>query len=269
MGGQSTTQWAARPKGSMTNNKETLDSVIECVRREQQRLQQEAKGFETFREEVGRTPTSRSANRPRGMGELLESYRERVFEPLNFEDIYGESCRESLEAELTPALADGLVEDQPLTQRRKRNLLVVINEALNRRTIFSDYLEQEQESHQTVQESLLRIEETLQELPTYSLQRLSLERAVDIWEICERLIKQCDQLAEARQRCFQNRQPLEGRARGPHSLNEYLYADFKTQFPTLYAITETRRHIERYRDGPEYRDRYYVDGNSNTLVSDR
>jgi hypothetical protein len=250
----------------MTNETETLDRAIECAKQERQRLQQETEAFETFREEIGHTRTGGSANRSTEMDDLFESYRKQVFEPLNYEDIYGESCRESLKTELTPALADGLVNDQPLTQRQKRNLLVTVNEIVNRRTTFSDRLKREQESLQTVREAHLNIEETLRELPGYSLQRLSLEEVVDIWEICEKLINQCDRLAEARQRCFRNRQLPAGPTKGPHTLNEYLYADLETQFPALYAISGTRRRIDRYRDEPESLDGFFGDGISKAPV---
>jgi hypothetical protein len=203
------------------------------------------------------------------MGRLFECYRQQVFEPLNYADIYEESCLESIKEELNPALAERLVNDHPLTQKQKRKVLVATNEAIESRLIFSDQLEQEQESLQMVQEALLNIEGVLEELPTYSLQQLQFTKAIDIWETCEELITQCDQLATKRQRRFRDRQLTLKSFPGPHAFNEYLYTDLETQLPVLSAITGTRKRIERYRNESTNLDGRCADERTESVVTNR
>lgn len=248
----------------MTNNSGTLGRAIEAVKRERQEVQQEVDSFEEFREVVSHTQTANSTNRSSGMDEFQDLYREKVIKSLNYEELSRDSIQESLETEFTQALADAIINGKILTGCRKRNLLIAINQAIDRRTIYSDYLQREVDSLRMVQEGLLNIEETLQELPSYSIQQSQLEKVVDIWETCDELVVQCNQLAEIQQQRFQNHQSIFESTEGPHMLNKYLYADLETNFPALSAITETRRRIERYRDDLKY----CVTNNSNRPIAD-
>lgn len=230
---------------------ERLDEAIERVDQEQKRLQREKEAFEEFREVVGRTPMSHTGNRSRGMGGILETYRKQVFEALDYGEVYGESCEESISSELSPSLAETLTEKQPLNHERKRDLLLAANGAIDSRTALYESMAQERDSLERIYTDLTDVDSTLSNLPSCSLQQLSFEEFVDVWESSENLICQCDTIAEARQSHLQQLERNYGNVyEREHSFNEFLYAGLETRFPALRTITEMRQSIERYRQGP-------------------
>jgi hypothetical protein len=182
------------------------------------------------------------------MTELLEAYRKQVLETLDYEEVYGDSCYESIRTELTPSLADALTEDQPLTQQRKRNLLIATNTAIESRFALCEPIDRERNSLEGIQNDLTGIESTLRDLPNCSLRRLAFEKFVTVWESYDELLERCDELAETRQRDLQEYESLGGSLGETHAINDYLYAGLETQFPALRAVTEMRQTIEQYRE---------------------
>lgn len=234
----------------MTTECEILDRAAERTANEKRSLQREREAFETFRESTSRTQTTTGDNGTQ-TGNLLDAYKKTVMSTPDFEVAYDEPVSESLEAELTPSLADALQENEPVTHQFKRNLLVATTAAIESRTRFIQALEAEHESIRTVQKTVLDIEDTLQELPACSLQCLQFERFVDVWETCEEAVKRCDRRSEQRQHHIAERRTTDKRANvDAHALNTYLYDDLETQFPALRALAETRRRIEQNRGGP-------------------
>jgi hypothetical protein len=232
---------------TMERGNNILKQAITLVKEERSSIKAEQCAFKAFRESVSHAQTT-TGNGGTQTGCLLEAYKETVMSTPDFEAAYDEPVSESLEAEFTPSIANALQENEPVTQRFKRNLLVTTTAAIESRTRFVRVLEAEHESIQTVREAVLDIEDTLQELPACSLQCLQFERFVDIWETCEEAVERCDRLSEQRQRHIAERRTIDERANiEAHALNAYLYDDLETQFPALHALAETRRRIERCR----------------------
>jgi hypothetical protein len=252
---------AAVDGNSMTTECEILDRAVDCIAEEKQSLQQEREAFETFRESVSRARTT-TGDGGTQTGSLLEAYQETVMSTPDFEATYDEPVSESLEAELTPSLADALQQNVPVTQQFKRNLLVGTNTANESRTRYLRVLEAERESLRTVQQTVLDIESTLQKLPSYSARGLQFEQFIDFWESCEHAVDRCDRRSEQRQRHINERQTTdENRNFEANVLNAYLYDSLETQFPALHVLAETRRHIEQCRSEIPGLDSYTGDYN--------
>jgi hypothetical protein len=224
-----------------------LKQAITLVKQDRSSINAEQCAFKAFRESVSRARTT-TGNGGTRTGCLLEAFKETVMSTPDFETAYDEPVSESLDAEFAPSLANALQKNEPVTQQFKRNLLVATTAAIESRTRFIRALEAEHESIQTVQKTVLDIEDTLQDLPACSLQCLQFERFVEVWETCEEAVDRCDRRSEQRQRHIAERQTVDERANiEAHALNAYLYDDLETQFPALHALAKTRRQIERCR----------------------
>jgi hypothetical protein len=151
----------------MTADQGILEAAIARVKRERSDLQAERCAFERFREAVRlATPDSGDSDDPSETTDrLLTAYQE-AMEELDYEEIYGDTIAESLQEEFSPAIADVLLSDGPLTQRRKRDLLLTTTGAIQRREKFLEELADERETLQRFGDDLADVESTVQALPS-------------------------------------------------------------------------------------------------------
>jgi DNA mismatch repair ATPase MutL len=234
----------------MLNEVEILDKAMQCVREDQSSLQTECEAFREFRDTISHARPATSGDTDSGTetDQLLEAYQETVMSTPNFETTYGESLVESLTAELPSSAANTLVSEDRITQQQKRNLLLASNHAIHKREQFEEILAAEVESLQAIQKSLHDIETKLEELPPCTIQHLSFEEYIEVWEICDTLLERCDQLLQKRQvMVTEAKQPADAPENDAHAFNEYLYHNLETSYPAIRAITETRQCIERFR----------------------
>lgn len=220
------------------------------IDRECSYLRAEQSSFQEFREAVRLTqPDQKSDLRSsETMKKLRETYHKEVMEALDHEAIYGDTLAESLEQELSPALADALLSNKPFTHRRKRNLLVACTEAIERREQFSRELDAERNSLETVADELTEIEPVIDKLPECAPQRQPLEKLLVIWEVYDTLEERCAQLLEDRQRQLGRTDRSIGLVGEKHALNVYLYRELGTSFPILSALASTLEQIDSNRN---------------------
>ena len=236
----------------MTIETEIIEKAIRRVERERSLLSTEQCRFRTFRTAVSRA-TADEADTPSGTAaDLVDTYRETVMETPDFETAYGETLKESLEEELSPSLAEILLSNAPLTQKRKRDLLIATNAAIERRERFRSELDHEQESLETMLSELIDIRSEIRELPECSSRRHTVEDVLDIWKAYDTLEQRCNDLLEERQRHI-HRVKREAREddRG-YILNEYLYHDLETAYPVLSAIAKTCETIDSRKSGSTF-----------------
>jgi hypothetical protein len=175
----------------------------------------------------------------------------------DFETAYSNSLPEHLEAEFTPSIADALLSDKQLTQKQKRDLLLATTDGINHRQTFIRTLETELESLQNVRDTVENVKSTLDELPPCSIESLSFETYLDIWETTEALSERCKSRLQGRQQAITEIQQRYPPPREEHHLlNEYLYRDFKTSYPALYCLTSALTRIRGFR-GETEADRDY------------
>lgn len=235
----------------MVTDNTVLEQAISLVDQECAYLREERRAYERFRERVRlATPHSADATGPSETTEqLVDAYREEVMEALNQETVYGDNLAESLEAELSPSIADLFVTKEPLTQRRKRNLLVETTVAIERREEFCAELDDERAALQTYAEELSDIEEALEKLPACSAQEQHLEKLLVVWEVYDTLLEQCERLLERRQQQIREAERSLSIFGKKHARNEFLYSELDTRYPVLSAIAATCERIESKRNG--------------------
>lgn len=229
---------------------DTLDEAIRCIESERQTVQSEADAFRAFREAVGR---ARPAGSRSGAGtsgaELAKRYRETVLSAAGYEETYGASLADSIEAELTPSTAATLLTDEALTQRQKRNLLQATNLAVDQREQFTNILAREHDSLVSIRANLRDILGSLEDLPPCSLDQLPFGDYLDVWHATTSLLERCDELLQDRQSALRaTNRPVRRGSHGSHDLSEYLYANLPTAYPALHAITNTRLRVKRHRE---------------------
>jgi exonuclease VII small subunit len=238
----------------MPNELKVLEQALACVTGEQSSLRTECSAFRDFREKASLARPVRSGSPDTGteVTQLLEAYQETVMSTPDFETTYGDSLAESLGAEFPPSVMNVLLSDKQITQRRKRDLLVAINGAIEERQRFCELLEMELESLRSIRTTVHNVHTTLEELPPLSVTELTFEEYVGAWETTEELIDRCDRLLEQRQDCITELEDIDGDPnKEPHALNQYLYRDQETIYPGLRAIAETQSRIQRYRGTTE------------------
>jgi predicted nuclease with TOPRIM domain len=171
-----------------------------------------------------------------------------VMEELDYTREYGDSLDESLKQELSPTTADILLSNKPLTQRRKRDLLVETTVTVERRDRLLEKLDDERTTLRSFGEELKEIKPSLERLPECSPQR-PLEELLDLWEQYNTLEQRCEGLLQRRQewiRDFNHNFQLFGDI---HALHEYLYSEIETFYPVLSALADALERIDSRRRG--------------------
>lgn len=233
----------------MPNRQETLERAAKRVEREQSCLRTECEELREFRVAVGVARPGRSDDPGSGADteRLVESYRETVTASRDVGAAHGGSLGEVLRVEFGRPIADALLSGDELTHRLKRDLLLAINDAIERRQRIRDLLRVERKSLEKTRDELVDIERTLRELPVCSFRALPFEEFVVTWERYGALTDRCERLSQNRQ--FVVRELHDSPRMRSHALNEHLYGDLRTTYPGLRAITEAYRAIRRNRQG--------------------
>jgi hypothetical protein len=217
----------------MTTEIDIIQEAIERVERERSLLSIEQRRLQEFREAVSRTTVATSNTSANSSVDLVEMYRETVMDTPDFEKAYNETLKESLEHEFSPSSAEAILSDSQLSQKNKRDLLVEINTAIDRRENLSSILEQEKESLERIHIELTDIRESMRALPSCSFQEHSFEELLDLCGAYDDLEQRCERLLKNRQ------QHLHSTSTHIESVNQYLYNDLDSSFPGLSAIATT------------------------------
>lgn len=234
----------------MQPERELLDQAEERVEHELADVRSERDALAEFREVASRVRPGDTDRRTvtTGSDHLMQTYRETVLAAADHEDVHGETIVESLASEFTPSIAETLSSSEPLTQRFKRDLLVEITEAIERRRGFAEILDGECGSIRTTRDAIEEFELVVAELPSPSLRVLSFEEFEETWERYDALVDRCERLMQERQSVIADRWDGVGSLDPTHDLNEYLYADLGATYPVLSALVRTRRRLEHRRD---------------------
>ena len=240
----------------MRTDSNILEEARSEVEKEHSYLSAELAAFRSFREAIRlATPEPKNINCSSTTSEnLRKTYRDEVINGFDHTLFYGDSLQASLEHELSPAVAETLLSNKPITQRQKRNLLVETTVAIERREQFHEELNAEQAALATFADELEDIESALEELPGCSTQRQSLEKLLRIWEQYDTLETKCEQLLEQRQEQFEHDKRGNLAVSDRHAFNEYVYAELESSYPILAALTETVKRINSNRFDEEAKE---------------
>jgi hypothetical protein len=229
-----------------------IQEAIERVERERSLVSTERCYFRTFRTAVSQATVDNTDTSVETIQNLRETYRETVMNIPDFETTYDESLKENLKEELSPSSAEVLLSNAPLTQKRKRDLLIETNIAIERREQLLTQLSHEKESLERTFSELVDINESVEELPEDPLDQCTFEEVLDIWERYDVLQQRCKQLLEERQREIHQRAENVQVGEKEHIVNKYLYEDLRTPYPVLSAIATTCEVIQSRRDGDSF-----------------
>lgn len=234
----------------MPTDMDPIDEAIRCIKTERTSVETETDAFRAFRETVSRArPHRTDGDAGTSTARLAECYRETVMVRTAYERRYGDDLADSLAVELSPSLADALLDDTALTQRRKRDLLLATTRTIDERESFSELLATELDSLAAIRNDLQEITDTLETLPPCSLHTLSFGEYAETWAATEGLLDECEQLIQERQAALTDTtRPVRPDSTDAHDLSEYLYADLDTPYPALRSIAETHEHVQRFRD---------------------
>ncbi len=226
-----------------------IQAAIESVERERSALEAECRAFDTFREAVrtvspdatdGYTDDSAAT-------ELLSVFRNTVMATDDYDAVYGDSLEDCLRAEFRPAIAQTLLSRDPITGRRRRDLLVGTAAAIEQRQAFIDHLDAEREALETYDRRLTSIRTAIAELPECAPGHVALEQLCVAWDAYEDLEHECEQLLEQRQRELRDPDRINPAFDRAHANNEYLYGHLDVTYPVLSAIADTIDRIDRNR----------------------
>lgn len=226
-----------------------LQRAIDEVSEEQSVLRDERDALDEFRETISHTypSTDGDAQRRLTVG-LLERYRETVMPRLDADLGHDGAVENSLEAELSPGIADAFLSRAPFTNRLKRKLLVQTSTAIDRRSFFHDDLETEKRSLETAATELPEIRASVAVLPDCTLRETNLEGLLDTWEAYDDLEAACERLIAQRQQQLDDPSRYVTVRGEEHALCRYLYADLETTYPVLSAVASVCEQIQEARN---------------------
>lgn len=234
-----------------------LERAADLVRKEQSVLRAQRRQFDAFRDDVRLAgPSSQSGgNDPTTGSDLLAVYLETVTSVSDPEMVDDELLEAELSEEFSPGLADVLLGDEAITQRRKRKLLVRTSNAIARREWLVTQLDAELETNQETVERLSQIRSETEALPICSIGRMPLDELLDVRQAYESLERRCEGLLTRRQRELAESRITNCDQASAHPLNEYLYADLETEYPVLSALTRSCNTIRERKSEPGTRER--------------
>lgn len=237
----------------MVTDNTVLERAISLVDQERSYLREERRAFERFREQVrlARPDPADATGPSETIEQLVVAYCEKVMEALDHETVYGDTLAESLEAELSPAIADLFITKKPLTQRRKRDLLVQTTAAIERREGFCAELDDERAALKRYAEELADVAEALEQLPACSTQEHHIETLLVVWKVYDTLLEQCELLLERRQQQIREAERGLSILGKNHARNEFLYSELDTRYPVLSAIAAACGQIDARQNDEE------------------
>jgi len=219
----------------------TAEQAIET---EKDEVSTECDAFNQFKGRIANTEISPPAQPPqqlvsgtrfaetrfRGIERVRSIFRDTVMSVDHYETVYGESLDEHVEAELSREVAAGLHEETTvsLTEYFKSALITSVDDAIYRRQIILENLDEE----------------------ARSLDRIRAE-LVDLFDVCDRSLvplriqndirEELDEIARQRQETIHRRNPS-SRTDG-HDLCTYLYHEEEWTYPALTAVARFRNGI--------------------------
>lgn len=230
-----------------------LHDAARALRSERRELEDEREAFSQFRTRIGALETTSVPARPQTLladrtqtdGGLREAYVRTVMSVPHFEEVYGESFRESLERELTLELATAITRFEGLSPRLKRSLADCVDRAIDARESLLEFVESELAAITDAEEPLDGIVGELESVVDQPLDRAGFHVLASSRDRLDALEGRCEVLLEERQ----------ARIRREYSVSvariddtaRYLYDSCRTIHPVLAAVAAVCADIEAAR----------------------
>jgi len=239
----------------MTTGVEWIEEGLPRVNEEVSLIRQELSAWRSFREEVklsqpARDTATSDAETKFGGGTppeiLREQYKKIVMATSDYDEQYGDTVSESLEAEFNEIIRQALCVKDQLRPQIRRTLLVATSERIECRKQYMELLKSEGESLQDAANKLTNVESRLSSIHPPTDSTASIETRIGSWTALEDLESQCQRIIDERLMFLDDelRTNLEGDV---INLEAYLYGDIGTPHPVLRAVADDLEQIEEYR----------------------
>lgn len=198
--------------------------------------------------------TTRFNTQSQGLDKIEQAYRETVMSVPHFDDDYGDSFMENIEAELgsqiTTVLDGG---NHTLTAQLQQSLVLQTKQAIERRRNLVSMLDAELSELKDAKIRLKHLEKQREQLNTalhstvehheQNVESENLKAYAEQWSEYEELKDQCEELLMDRQATIQNQSP---QASDRFDVfYEYLYEPMQTDYPVLTATLSLIDWIEQ------------------------
>lgn len=240
---------------TMKSGSERIRDATACVDKELSLVETEIEAWTSFREglRLSRGATVQVAQGDRSesvggtaAGDLRERYVETVMSSPHYDEQYGDTITESLEAEFGGTIADRLCSEGELGPRIRRNLLVATSDRIDEREEYVRLLRSERASLQESMAELEAVESRLESVHPPTDPSASLDTRIDAWNALEDLEARCERIATERQRFLDEvLRPNLGSEAIPFTA--YLYRECGSRHPVLRGVATTLRRIEATR----------------------
>ena len=214
---------------------EPISTAKRSAEQERDEIDLESEAFEQFTtriEEISAGPPKETVlparniinqSPPKNTCKLRSAYRDTVMAVPHYDDVYGETIAENLSAEFGPELAELLQPNSgiSLTDHNKNALIVAAEKSVQERTEFSDSLETEVDSLESMNQKLTALLDNLDSSIVPSWYRQEFD-------------DQLGEILRTRQSTLGGRSSLSHL--DGHDLCEYLYSDESWTYPVLTAV---------------------------------
>ena len=238
-----------------------LPRAQQLCERESHRSKVESAAFESFLHEIQSLPIAdggivqepqngqlvlarQSARTFDDLAKVRHAYRSTVMAVPHYEEDYGESLTEHMSAELSKEIAHAVNDGGPLVEPIKRGLIESARDARNRRTEFTELLEEEINSIGTITQELGAIENAIERVNTFQCADLSYGELLQRREDLQRIQENIELTISRRQR-----DRTQGRSATIHvikdmDLQQYLYRPMDVTYPVLAECSRLISQID-------------------------
>ncbi|MFB6254434.1 MAG: hypothetical protein ABEI06_07485 [Halobacteriaceae archaeon] len=168
---------------------------------------------------------------------IKEIYADNVLSMDHYDEEFGESLRDNMEAELGKDITDAIFEGQQLPPTMQEAIVAQAQQTATQRDKYLQTLDEEESSLQTYEQQLQRIDSQIDRLNHTKLSTATFSDLSETWEQLKSLESKCTSLLEKRQRQIQN-MAVKGNSTTQSrswALQEHLYASLPTTYPVLTA----------------------------------
>lgn len=222
------------------------EAETEC-QREQARVASERDAFERFAARVAdlEFSTVRASANPAGvafaradpadkqLARVEDAYRETVMSVDHFEEDYGETFQEHVQAEYGEEIATAVGNGTRLTPQLQQALVSRSREASRERTELISTLEAEAESLAGAREALTDFEAELSSMDQRPLSQRSFDELSAAWRELDGIESACETVLAERQRRFEDGIVVGHKLSDGHEFNAYLYEPLDVTYPVL------------------------------------
>lgn len=241
-----------------------FERAATALRRERRRTADEFEAFRSFEERIREIETETTVSQggavarvgvavgpTDGLDSVREAYEETVMSAPHYDEEYGDSYVQSLEAEFSPDLAAALTDGTRFNARCKQALLSAVGAAQSARGSLLETLSGEAESLEAATGTLSPLADEVADLSARSLSEAPFG-TLDAYRARLGVLEEhCESVAEERQATLFEQRRTAGLPTDAPDVPQYVYQDLSVDYPVMSAVADLTAAIGRVRDNVE------------------